>query len=174
MSGGDGISIEIIKVQGSRMGSFEVTLDNINFFSKLVLGYFPDPTLLANRIKEYLSDVADGKDVEKYKETNGSLKFNDTARKEASKSPVKKQQHPVSGIMTQPEKYAKKEIEMYNSPKKGEKKANGKVEASRGKVEAGGGKVETSGGKVEASDKVKGSGGKDEAKKESPSGKISP
>ena len=54
------LTVLVSLVSGSKMGSFEVSIGNIVFFSKLALGYFPHVTLLTERIKEFYDDIDEG------------------------------------------------------------------------------------------------------------------
>ena len=60
------VSIEVVFVSGSKMGSFEVTVDGTLLFSKLALGYFPHIPLLTERVVNYIEDKSKGADMSKY------------------------------------------------------------------------------------------------------------
>jgi selT/selW/selH-like putative selenoprotein len=80
-------TVNILKVGGQKMGSFEVTCGGYLLFSKLALAYFPHTALLTNRIVQFKDDADHGRDLRIYKGGLSPIKINPTMKHSSSQSP---------------------------------------------------------------------------------------
>jgi selT/selW/selH-like putative selenoprotein len=86
--------VNILKVGGHKMGSFEVSCNGVALFSKLALGYFPHTALLTNRIMQFIDDSEHGKDLAKYRHNLSPMKYNPNFKQSSSQSPEKNPSNP--------------------------------------------------------------------------------